>query len=616
MFTLRTQGAIWSLGYLIFVVLCAISSSQITRLTTLPKGPLLTTESPVRESGTEFHQSLASTSAKESQRPSGRQNLLWLSLAASASIMLLATTNQICQEVAVIPFLWILPLSLYLLSFILCFESSRWYSRRIFLVALPLAVILACGVLYKGVYARLLPQVLIYSFVLFTCCMICHGELVALKPSSRYLTSFYLMIAAGGALGGIFTSLAAPRIFSGYWEFHFGLWLACCLTLVAQLYDKSSWVYQKHPWPCLVVLFAAIVLANTLVDEDFSDSLSAAFRHGLLCWQTGVAALAVAAMAAAEQHKKLRLTRPWLSVSTLSLALGALAFILVSHTKIALASSVWVSRNFYGVLVVKEQDPDDPSEHLLRLRHGRITHGLQYQAADKRYIATSYYGHKSGIGLALLNHPRRFTSARAGAGGFRIGVVGLGVGTLATYVRTGDSLRYYEINGEVVRLSTGARPYFTYIQHCAAHVDVVLGDARISLERELEQHLSQDFDVLAIDAFSSDSIPVHLLTKEAMSLYLRHLRMPDGIVAIHVSNRYLDLKPVVWGLADHFGLASAYVDTDAQDEGVWGSSWILLARNPGVLLQPEIAMATTPRNTAPVRLWTDDFSNLLQILKK
>jgi spermidine synthase len=190
------------------------------------------------------------------------------------------------------------------------------------------------------------------------------------------------------------------------------------------------------------------------------------------------------------------------------------------------------------------------------------------------------------------------------------------VGTLAAYAQAGDALRCYEINPEVVKLSMGARPYFTYLQHCAAQVEVVLGDARISLQRELDQHDPQNFDVLVIDAFNSDSIPVHLLTKEAVGLYLRHLRMPDGILAIHISNRYLDLNPVVWGLADHFGLTSAYIDTQSEDGIAWGSSWILLAVNPGVLLQPEIAIATTPRKSTAPLLWTDDFSNLFQILKK
>jgi hypothetical protein len=611
---LKTQGIVWSLGYLIFVLSCTLCTFQATGMTAVTANSSGDAEIMARTENELLHP-LLFTGARELVPPSWRQRLLWLSLAACASIMLLATTNQICQEVAVIPFLWVLPLSLYLLSFILCFESSRWYSRRIFLLALPLAVILACGALYKGVYAKILAQILIYSFVLFTCCMICHGELVARRPVSRYLTSFYLMIAAGGALGGIFTGLLVPRIFKGYWEFHFGLWLSCFLTLVVLLSDKSSWVYKRHPWPSLVVLLALIVLANTLVDKDFANSLVTALQHALLSWQTAIASLAVAILASIEQHKKLRLNRPWLSASALALALGVLGFVFISQATLSLADSVWVSRNFYGVLVVKERDQDDPQEHLFRLRHGRITHGLQYQAANKRYLPTSYYGRKSGIGLALLNHPRRFTSNQMGAG-LRIGVVGLGVGTLAAYAQAGNTLRCYEINPEVVKLSTGARPYFTYLQHCAAQVEVVLGDARISMQRELDQHDPQNFDVLAIDAFNSDSIPVHLLTKEAVGLYLRHLRMPDGILAIHISNRYLDLNPVVWGLADHFGLTSAYIDTQSEDGIAWGSSWILLAVNPGVLLQPEIAIATTPRKSTAPLLWTDDFSNLFQILKK
>jgi len=485
----------------------------------------------------------------------------------------------------------------------------------VFLLVLPVAAGLASGLLYKGIHVKILPQILIYSFVLFTCCMICHGELVTSRPVSRYLTSFYLMVATGGALGGVFAGILAPRIFKGYWEFHFGLWLCCFLMAVILISDKTSWIHQQHPWPVLILAFAWIVLANALVDEEFTDSLATALYHALVSWQTGVAAAVVTTLAAAEQRPQLHLRRPWLALSGLCLTLGVLAFVLISHARIFLADSVWVSRNFYGVLVVKEEDSDDPQQHLLRLRHGRITHGLQYQTEEKRYLATSYYGYNSGVGLALLNHPRRLAGRDASTASLRIGVVGLGVGTLAAYARPGDYLRCYEINPEVVALSTGKRPYFTYLQHCPAQVEIVMGDARISMQREVDQHKEQAFDVLAIDAFSSDAIPVHLLTQEAMALYLRHLRMPDGIVAIHISNRYLDLKPVVWGLADSFGLASAYIDAKKEDSVSWSSSWILLASNPAVLVETEIASATTPRSSTGLRHWTDDFSNLFQILK-
>jgi spermidine synthase len=294
-----------------------------------------------------------------------------------------------------------------------------------------------------------------------------------------------------------------------------------------------------------------------------------------------------------------------------------LGFVFHSHAKDYLEGSVTVLRNFYGVLVVVEEDPEEPNGHLYRLRHGRTTHGLQFQTEDRRYLPTSYYGLNSGIGLALFQHPRRLAMG-ASKRNLRIGVVGLGVGTIAAYARAGDYLRYYEINPNVVGLSLGANSYFTYLKHCPGKVDVILGDARISMESELERNGPQGFDLLAIDAFNSDAIPVHLLTQQAMAVYLKHLRAPDGIVAIHISNRYLDLRPVVWGLADHFDLALAYIDSSAVGDLAWGSSWMLLAQNPKILQQPEIAKATTPRNLNDYhsRLWTDDYSNLFQILKK
>ena len=315
MLSLRRQAAVWTSGYLAFAVSCAACAFQTARVA--GEG------NPLNQSDTSAMEKGESPQQSDWSRPSWKQHLLWVGLAAAASIMLLATTNQICQEVAVIPFLWVLPLCLYLVSFILCFESDRWYSRRIFLPVLFLAVSLAAGVLYEGVDAKILVQVLVYSFALFTCCMVCHGELVTLKPASHYLTSFYLMIASGGAAGGIFTGLVAPRIFKGYWELHFGLWLCCFLAVIILVSDKSSWIYCRHPWPSLFVVFALVILANTLMDEDFSDSLIAALRHALLSRESGIAAVAVATLVAAEQHKRFYLSRPRLAVSGLSLRRAA-----------------------------------------------------------------------------------------------------------------------------------------------------------------------------------------------------------------------------------------------------------------------------------------------------
>ena len=209
----------------------------------------------------------------------------------------------------------------------------------------------------------------------------------------------------------------------------------------------------------------------------------------------------------------------------------------------------------------------------------------------------------------MLNHPRR-------PGALRVGVLGLGVGTLAAYGQPGDTFRFYEINPDVVRIAEGAGGYFTYLQDCGARVDVVLGDARVALEQELERNEPQRFDLLVLDIFNGDSIPVHLLTREAFDLYLRHLA-PDGILALHISNRYLDLRPVVWGLADYFHLNSALIDASGDDERRYPSVWVLVTREGDFLVRPAIAERTTPRpDPSPiVHLWTDDYSNLFAILQ-
>jgi len=260
------------------------------------------------------------------------------------------------------------------------------------------------------------------------------------------------------------------------------------------------------------------------------------------------------------------------------------------------------SRNFYGVLTVFEHRKDEPNGHHFLLQHGRITHGLQFADPQLQNWPTTYYGPESGVGLAfkaLGTEPRR------------IGVVGLGTGTLAVYSRPGDYLHFYEINPEVRTLATSR---FTYLTKCRGACEVTLGDARLSLETEQ----AQDFDLLALDAFSSDSIPIHLLTREAFELYLRHLK-PGGILAVHTSNHFLDLEPVVISLARHFHLEFAVVNHDPNKDQWWiyASSWILLSRDAHVLNQPAIGSAAKSQSTKPreVRLWTDDFSSVFPILK-
>ena len=235
-------------------------------------------------------------------------------------------------------------------------------------------------------------------------------------------------------------------------------------------------------------------------------------------------------------------------------------------------------------------------------------HGFQYSAPAKRRLPTTYYAKDSGIGLALEHHPLR------SLGPLRVGVVGLGVGTIATYGRPGDTFRFYDINPAVVALSTGQAHLFSYVADCPARVEITSGDARLSLEREIERRKEPGYDVVAVDAFTSDAIPVHLLTREALRVYTERLS-PGGILAVHISNRQLDLEPVVRTVARSLSLPVCVVDRNERDEAVWATTWILLSRDPNVFKVPEIAAACVHRDTRPVRLWTDDYSSLFTVIK-
>lgn len=478
------------------------------------------------------------------------RKLLWIALPAAASALFLATTNQLTEDIAVVPFLWILPLGLYLLSFIICFDKDQWYSRAWYVTALAVAVPGMVYVMYLGLDLPIMRQMAAYLAALFICCMVCHGELVKLKPHAKHLTSFYLAVAFGGALGGVFVAIVAPHVFKGFWEMNISL--AFCALVGAAVVWKHSSLWRPLGKP-LTAVFALAAVAALLI--------------------------------------------PWYNSRELSTVPG---------TK---------ERNFYGILQVDDIKGDRAGGELYALRHGRITHGWEF--LDKKYqrVPTSYFGPHSGVGLALRNDPR-LRSPNPAQRHLRIGVVGLGAGTLAVYANKGDYLRFYEINPAVAELS-GPGGCFTYLRDCPARVSVVLGDGRISLERELKQGHPQRFDVLVLDAFSSDSVPVHLLTEQAFKMYLKQLRDRDSILAVQVTNRALDLRPVVYKVAATLGLSAVYIeDRDPPGLTCW-SDWMLLCRNPKVLEYPGIARYTkTPTNMPTnVGLWTDDYHNLFQIIR-
>jgi hypothetical protein len=509
---LATQTQIWTWLYGVFVVMCGW-----TALTARSAAPSVEVDDHAHD------------------RPSALRILFWLALAASGSTILLATTNEISQEIAVNPFLWVAPLSLYLLTFVLTFESDRWYKPGAYAGLAGLFTAIACAVSSAANAIPVLPQLAVYLAALFFACMLCQGELVRSRPSPRYLTQFYLTVAAGGALGGVFVALIAPRVFTEFSEYPIGLGAACLLGL-------ASWVRRE----------------GRKARSNFDTRIP-------------VTALALGVLTAG-------------SDAAISGGQG----------------SVVSQRNFYGILRVTEaEDSNGPKR---KLTHGRIDHGFQYQQAPRRDWPTSYFGPHSGVAIALNAAFSRQPAP------LHIAVVGLGTGTLAAWGRPGDTIRFYEINPNVVSI---ANTWFSFLKDSKAHIEVVPGDARIHLANELDRGAPGNFDILILDAFSSDSIPMHLLTAECADVYRRHLK-PGGILLLHITNRTLDLEPVARGIAEHLGWPAAQLLSQSHPEtGENASRWVLISANPSAF---PAAGGWTPLARPPL-LWTDDFASLWHVLK-
>ena len=585
-FRLHVQAWLWSAAYMLFftgLIACAMDVKR----SALPASPAAELE--------------------EAIQPSGSVQILWFLLPAFASLMLLATTNLMCQEVAVVPFLWVLPLSLYLISFIVCFDSPKWYRREIFHVLLAASFPMALIVLLSSITAPTLRQIWMLSLVLFACCMVCHGELVRLKPHPAYLTRFYLLISAGGAAGGIFVAIVAPQIFTGFWEFHFGLIGCVLLAMVALAQDRESWWYWNRPY------VSAVILLGLFLAPDFISRYAglAAIPMAMYNWHyyplLMISAVWVGfitiryAKRPPEYRRFNRAQLAWITV------LAALCASLYGQVQFDKHLAIRRDRNFYAALMLSKRGN---SGHSIELRHGQTLHG--YQSYDQPQEPTSYYSRHSGVGLLLDGQaaacpqpcPRRY------------GFIGMGSGTLAAYGRSGDSIRFYELNPQVMAYSAGKNPYFTYIRDSRAKVDIVSGDARLSLEREFGDTGSQNFDVLVVDAFSSDAIPLHLLTQEAFEIYLEHLRGPDSVLAFHISNRMLDLSPVLAALGAQNHLTAVRLRKRRSTDFSERSDWILLARNPRALALDAFHdhLDTMPPPDTKL-VWTDDYSNLFTVLR-
>jgi hypothetical protein len=510
---LRAQTWTWSIGYALFVVLCATTA---WRYRSGEKTTLI-------------------EAADAGDAPSWSEYGLWFALAALPSAMLLAVTNFLLQNVAAIPLFWIVPLALYLLSFIVAFGSLWWYWRPFWYLAAAAAVA-AMIVAMSGFSSlndyRFLP---LFTICLFVACLVCHGEVASLRPRPRYLTSYYLIIAAGGAFGGLFVAAAAPLLLIANFE------LQIIVPLTA----------------------AAIVLA-------------AWWRYRFT------------------KHAGLRDTLLMVSLSLLS---GATSYMAV-YTYRDLQGSHLLARNFYGALRVTDLPPLIPGDERRLLLNGSINHGEQYLAPDKRREPITYFSRASGLGVALDEMGKE--------GPLKVGVIGLGTGTIAAYCRPGDTYKFYEINPLVLQI---AQTEFSYLADCPTGPTTSMGDARLSLESEEPQQ----YDVFAVDAFISDAIPVHLLTREAFDLYWRHLK-PDGVLLVHISNRYVDLAPIVATAAEANGKRTRVIANGADPtQAVSGATWMVVTSRSGFFERPGLQGAFDPEVPPGFTGWTDDYSNLWQV---
>ncbi|MBK7948534.1 MAG: fused MFS/spermidine synthase [Deltaproteobacteria bacterium] len=483
------------------------------------------------------------------------RSLLWLGLSGTAVVLLMGVTNKLCLDVASIPFLWIVPLATYLVTFILCFSTERAYRRGPFVVV---AIAAFAVTLWMKPGELIVYQVLAYCVLLFSACMGLHGELYRARPAPRSLTRFYLFVSAGGALGGLLVGIVSPRLFDDYYELQVGLLMAALMLLAACAVDPKSWLH----------------------------------------WDRG--------------------RGRWRIVAPLVLAaIGAVAWLELRPDPLVIHKE----RSFFGVLTVHELP--DAGGGRRTLTNGTTVHGLQFLNKAARRLPTSYFGRATGLGLALTSRPRKV--------GARIGVIGLGVGTLAAYGREGDFMRFYEIDPVVTKLA-GPEGYFSFVSDSKAEVEFVLGDARLSIEAEQARSGSQAFDILILDAFSSDSIPIHLMTREAFEGYFRALA-PDGLMAVHVSNRHFQLMSLVSRLAAEFGAYSLQVRTRSAPQLQSGlSDWVLIARDSDDLMRLQMRIEKRHRalelhpsaiilrrgsevNLDAFPLWTDDYSDLLSVMR-
>ncbi len=686
LFDLPHQAAIWATGFIAFALLCGYAAYRLRTSSPSPcgrgqgEGALESSpnENP-RVAGVEPQaspQRIEPNAFQKSRngRPQPLNYLFWLILPAFASVALMATTNHVSTDVAVVPLLWVVPLALYLLTFILAFDRPVWYHRTLIAV-LTIVAIYGTGLFYKtnigavrlydcgmtGICAQTIAEIfhlanlgpdgkaispeahfgfrtaLATNFIaMFGICYLCHGELARLKPHPRHLTAYYLLIAGGGALGGLAVSIVAPHVFDTVFEWNLTIFTAAVLSIGIILYVL---VNCAMPGDCPDFAESAeqngtVPIAQTSKTSPFGRGQ---VSEGDTPWR------GEGRLPAQSSRRSTLVPRILLILLLLPMALVLLD--LTDYLFAAKKNVVYQSRNFFGTLTIRRQDSDNPHIENLVLLNGTTIHGSQFTAPDRRGLPTSYYAPVSGIGRVL-----KFFRNYRPPGGMRVADVGLGTGTLAAYVTKGDYLTFYEINPAVIDMSTSGK-WFTYVADCrsrGAHCDIKLGDARLTLQREVQQNsplraasgagegppppsafnseqpakkFLPRYNVLVLDAFSGDAVPTHLLTIEAYKIYLARLATEnvdgaDGALVVHVSNRYLDLARVVRAAAQEINFPYIEIHSPSVDDQLINAAdWMILTRNKALLTELKPAAYIPDHPPKPPVLWTDSRSSLFEIVR-
>jgi hypothetical protein len=674
----RPQAWAWSVGYASFVCLLLFAGRMALRRQPQPPSNLSrssSSDSKLNTAASGLASQANEQAALNSTTPSAGSWWQWLLLATIPSILLLAVTNELCQDVAVIPFLWIVPLSLYLISFIACFDRPGWYQRPVWCTLLFLSAAAVIGELFQPGSSGLLFQLGAFNLCLFAACMVCHGELSRARPPVTALTRYYLAISLGGAVGGLFVVFAAPLLFTRYYELHWSLMAAVLAGLAALICSESRreialtarwsvlgglmlaiwqlsgrWPeFQLHRWSQITLglcwlagggVAAAWLGARRRSRTKPNAPPQTGFPAGLALlaggwgtlgilpllfpalveWTLPLYPLFLLAAAAAVWRSERSSWGQWPSCEGCnSLALGVLAVCgavyLWEHARTESPGLLRASRDFYGLVSAADEGSEDlPRGVLRKLYSGRIVHGMQFLKPSERRHPISYYGAISGVGIAITEHPRR-----AAREPLRMGVIGLGAGVIAAWSEPADTLDFFELNRQI---RDYAQEYFSYLSDTRALTNVFLGDGRLLLERKVAESQFMPYDLLVIDAFSGDSIPRHLLTRECFALYGQALEPQSGILALHITNGHFDLAPVVLALAEEAGWSwlelKSQPKNNQADVGQEESRWILLSHRPESLqgIRARIAEPSQAQSATERRLvWTDDFGSPVQLLR-